>query len=119
MRRKALNFRTPDVKAKKEPEKNITKNQPQETVEATSTPRLTYAEQRERDKAKKRAAKKVAEAEAEVARLEAEQKAVEDKLAAGDASAEVLAEHAAATRRLENAMSVWELAVMDQESLND
>ena len=110
---------TPDVKTKKEPEKSITKNQPQETVEATSTPRLTYAEQRERDKAKKRAAKKVAEAEAEVARLEAEQKAVEDKLAAGDASAEVLAEHAAATRRLENAMSVWELAVMDQESLND
>ncbi len=110
---------TPEVKIKKEPEKPTASNQAQGGVEPTAAaPRLTYAEQRERDKAKKRAAKKVAEAEAEVARLEAEQKAIEDKLAAGDASAEVLAEHAAATRRLENAMSVWELAVMDQEALN-
>ena len=65
-----------------------------------------------------RAAKKVAAAEAEVARLEAEQKAIEDKIAAGDSSSDVLEAHSAATRRLENAMSVWELAVMEQEELN-
>lgn len=87
-------------------------------VQTPAAPKLTYAEQRERDKVKKRAAKKVAEAEAEIARLEAEQKAVEDRLAAGEASADVLEEHSSVTRRLENAMSIWELAVMDLESLN-
>lgn len=87
-------------------------------VQTPAAPKLTYAEQRERDKVKKRAAKKVAEAEAEIARLEAEQKAVEARLAAGEASADVLEEHSSVTRRLENAMSIWELAVMDLESLN-
>jgi ATP-binding cassette subfamily F protein 3 len=90
----------------------------QDNRDAVPTPRMSYAEQREREKAKKRAAKKVAEAEAEVARLEAEQKAIEDKIAAGDSSSDVLEAHSAATRRLENAMSVWELAVMEQEELN-
>ena len=90
----------------------------QHNRDAAPTPRMSDAEQREREKANKRAAKKVAEAEAEVARLEAEQKAIEDKIAAGDSSSDVLEAHSAATRRLENAMSVWELAVMEQEELN-
>lgn len=111
----------PEVKEKKAAQQeggNAGQQVKDQAASNNGQPRLTYAEQRERDKTKKRLAKKVAEAEAEVSRLEAEQKAVEDKLAAGDASAEVLEEHASATRRLENAMSVWELAVMDLEAFN-
>lgn len=107
----------PEAKEKKDKQGEKTA-QAVKDVQTPAAPKLTYAEQRERDKVKKRAAKKVAEAEAEIARLEAEQKAVEDRLAAGEASADVLEEHSSVTRRLENAMSIWELAVMDLESLN-
>ncbi|MDE5646298.1 MAG: ABC transporter ATP-binding protein, partial [Muribaculaceae bacterium] len=107
----------PEVKEKKD-KQGEKAAQAAKDAQTPAAPKLTYAEQRERDKVKKRAAKKVAEAEAEIARLEAEQKAVEARLAAGEVSADVLEEHSSVTRRLENAMSIWELAVMDLESLN-
>ena len=79
--------------------------------------RLNYAEQREREKAVKRAAKRVSEAEAEVSRREEEIAAIEAEMAAGRSDSEILERHAAATKELENAMSVWELAQMDLDSL--
>lgn len=79
--------------------------------------RLSYAEQREREKAVKRAAKRVAEAEAEVSRREEEIAAIEAEMAGGRSDSEILARHAAATKELENAMSVWELAQMELDSL--
>lgn len=80
-------------------------------------PRLSYAEQREREKARRAARKKVEAAEAEVSRLEAEVKAIEEEMNTGNVASEIFERHAAATKSLENAMSVWELAVMDAESL--
>ncbi len=80
--------------------------------------RLSYAEQREQSKLLKKAQKRVADAEAEIARLEAELKAIEDRIAAGQNSPEIYTEHADANKRLENAMSLWELASLDLESIS-
>jgi ATP-binding cassette subfamily F protein 3 len=81
--------------------------------------KINYFEQREHEKAIKRANKKVAEAEAEISRLEDEVKLVEAKIADGDVSTAVFDEHAAATRRLEDAMSLWELACQELEQLQN
>lgn len=81
--------------------------------------KINYFEQREHEKAIKRANKKVAEAEAEISRLEEEVKLVEAKIADGDVSTAVFDEHAAATRRLEDAMSLWELACQELEQLQN
>ena len=90
-------------------------------TEATPTPqeerKLSYAEQRERDKAVKRAARKVEEAEAEVARREQAVADIEARIAAGEVDPAVFEEHAQANKDLENAMSMWELATMDYESM--
>lgn len=75
----------------------------------------SYKEQREREKAAKRARKKVEEAECAVAEREEVLKAVEARIAEGENSPEIFQEHAQATKELENAMSVWELAVMEAE----
>ncbi len=81
-------------------------------------PRKSYAEQREHEKIVRKARKKVEEAEAEIARLEAEVKAIEDKLASGEvADADIYTRHAETNKALENAMSVWELASMELEEL--
>lgn len=85
---------------------------------ATTTRKPSYAEQRERDKVLRRARKRVEDAEAEIARLEQEVKSIEDRLASGeDAEADIYTRHAAATKDLENAMSVWELAAIELEEL--
>ncbi len=84
---------------------------------AEAAPRLSYAEQRERDKAVRRAAKKVEEAEAEVSRCEEALAAVEAEIAAGAVATEVFTRHADATKAVENAMSVWELAQMELDEL--
>ena len=82
-----------------------------------AAPRLSYAEQRERDKAIRRAEKKAKEAEEAVSQAEEAVKAIEEKINAGDVSPEIFAAHADATKALENAMSFWELAVMEADSL--
>lgn len=81
-----------------------------------STPKRSYAEQREHDKAARRLRKRVEEAEAAVSKQEEEVANIESKLAAGDTSAETLQAYEEARKRLENAMSVWELA---QSELDD
>ncbi|MCD8393409.1 MAG: ABC-F family ATP-binding cassette domain-containing protein [Bacteroidales bacterium] len=92
-------------------------NAPSESS-SPSPRRLSYAEQREQSKLLKKAQKRVADAEAEIARLEAELKAIEDRIAAGENSPEIYTEHADANKRLENAMSLWELASLDLESIS-
>lgn len=85
---------------------------------SSSKPRLSYAEQREREKIIRKARKKVEEAEAEIARLESELKSIEDELAANPSSdASIYTRHADTNKALENAMSVWELASMELEEL--
>lgn len=82
-----------------------------------SARKLTYAEQRERDKMLKRSAKKVEEAEAEISRIEAEIAATEAKIAAGEIGGDIFNTHAKLNRDLENAMSLWEIASQDHDEL--
>lgn len=90
-----------------------TSNQP------TQAPRrISYAEQREKQKQLKRLQKKVEDAEGEIARIEGEIAEIEQKLAEGDTNPELYTLHAQRTKQLENAMSVWELASMEVEEFN-
>lgn len=84
-----------------------------------SSAKLSYAEQRERDKAVKRAAKKVDEAEAMVGQREAELADIESRIAAGEVAPEIFEAHAAATKEVENAMSMWELAQLELDELKE
>lgn len=86
---------------------------------AKTAPRLSYAEQRERDKMVKRARRKVEEAEARVAELEQAVKDIETALADPAATSDpgIYDRHAATVKDLENAMSVWELATIELEEL--
>ncbi len=95
------------------PTSDQSKKQPEAQAPAR---RLSYAEQREQERLIKRLRKKVEEAESEVTRLESSVAEIEGRMAAGDCSSEILAQHAATTKNLENAMSLWELAVMDLDS---
>ena len=79
--------------------------------------KLSYAEQREHEKLVRKARRKVEDAEAEIARLEAEVKAIEEKFAAGETSDALYSAHAAATKNLENAMSMWELASIELDEI--
>ncbi len=104
-------------RAKSEP----TPTKPSVEAVAADSPKqqrkLSYAEQREHQKLIKRAQKKVEEAEAEIAKIEAEIADIEAKLAAGDTDQQLYTEHAGRTKALENAMSLWELASLDLDSL--
>lgn len=80
--------------------------------------RISYAEQREKQKQLKRLQKKVEEAEAEISRIEGEIAEIEQKLAAGDTNPELYTLHAQRTKQLENAISLWELASMDVDAFN-
>ena len=95
------------------------KPEPQQTAQAKPAPKLTYAEQREREKMLRRATRKVEEAEAAVGKAEEALAAVEARIAAGEVAPEVFAEHENATKGVENAMSVWELAQQELDSLKE
>ena len=82
-------------------------------------PKLSYAEQKAREKVVKKAEKRVKDAEAEITRLEILQKEIEEKIAAGDTSQATLDTYARAQKDLENGMSIWELATMELESLKN
>lgn len=79
---------------------------------------LSYAEQKERARMLAKAEKNVKTAESRIETLETRQKEIEEKLSSGDSSAEILEEYASIGKELENAMSVWELAQIELEELN-
>lgn len=93
----------------------VLSQQPKEEPE--KKPQLSYAEQREQQKMLKRARKKVEDAEAEIARLEAEIAGVEQQMTDGRTDNEIIEQHSVLNKKLENAMSVWELASEEFESL--
>lgn len=104
---------------KKQDAKAAPKAAAQPAQEQTQTARrISYAEQREKQKQLKRLQKKVEEAEAEISRIEGEIAEIEQKLAAGDTNPELYTLHAQRTKQLENAMSLWELASMDVDAFN-
>ena len=90
-----------------------------ETNETTSTnnAKMSYAEQREREKAIKRAEKRVKEAENEISNIENEIAEIEAKIAAGDIDNDIFNIHAEKNKKLENAMSLWELASIELEEI--
>ncbi len=79
--------------------------------------KLSYAEQKEREKMIRRAQKKVKDCEEQIASLEGEIAALEEKMSSGEFDADIYASHAAAQKKLDNAMSLWELASMELEEL--
>lgn len=85
--------------------------------ESAPAPKLTYAEQKARERMLKKAEKKVREAEEEISRLETVLKEIEEKISGGDTSAETFDGYAKAQKDLENGMSLWELATMELEEL--
>lgn len=95
---------------------------PETSAEKTSdkpSRKLSYAEQRERDKMLRRATKEVQSAEARIAQLEEEQKNVEQLIAGGDTSEATLQAYEKASKELENAMSLWELAQIELDELKE
>ncbi|MDE5725312.1 MAG: ABC transporter ATP-binding protein, partial [Duncaniella sp.] len=97
--------------------KNATTKNATDAVSPREQRKLSYAEQREREKFIRKARKKVEEAEAEVNRLEHEIAEIEEQISSGSTQSGIYERHAETTRRLENAMSVWELATIEYEDL--
>lgn len=80
---------------------------------------LSYAEQKEHDKIIRKLEKAVKQAEEEIAMLEQQQQELENKIAQGDASTETLNQYQASTIKLENAMSIWEIAQQDLDNFKN
>ena len=91
--------------------------QPSAATEAKTARKLSYAEQKEQERILRKAAKAVAEAEAEVERLENTLAEVEAAISAGASDEATLTKYTETRKALENAMSVWELATTEQETL--
>ena len=95
-----------------------TKTNKTEDKSAPISNKLSYAEQKEREKLIRKAEKEVEKYESEIAELEDKVKSIEDALSAGNAvDSSIYAEHAELQKRLENVMSLWELACEELESI--
>lgn len=121
-----LNLNRPVVKehpgktnAQAEPPQESVASDSRNDVENASPRKLSYAEQKENARLLSKAQKAVKNAEAEIERLETEQKEVEAKISSGDASPETLERYTEVQKNIENAMSVWELSQMELEELKD
>lgn len=84
---------------------------------AEEKPKTDWAAMKEKEKLRRKARKKVEDAEAEIARIEAEISALEERMNNGETDPELFQNHAGLQKKLENAMSVWELAGMELESM--
>lgn len=87
--------------------------------EVGKTGKQSYADRRQLEKLLKRAARRVEEAEAAVAAAEHTLAAVEAEIAAGVVDGDVFDRHAEASKAVENAMSVWELAQMEYDRMKN
>ena len=99
--------------------KNSGASEAEKTVSASPVEerKLSYAEQKERDRTIRRAAKKIEEAENKVSEAESTLAAIEEKIAAGASDSETLKEYDEAQKNLENMMSLWEVAQQDYDEL--
>lgn len=93
------------------------KNAPEAPAKQDSPKKLSYAEQKEKEKMLRKARKKVEDCEAEIAKMEQLVAEIEAKMSAGQYDETLYAQHADAQKKLDNAMSLWELASMELESL--
>ncbi|MDE6536147.1 MAG: ABC-F family ATP-binding cassette domain-containing protein [Muribaculaceae bacterium] len=82
--------------------------------------KLSYEEKKERDRTINRAEKKIKEAEGEISKIEGEIADLEEQLVSGaPQTPDVYDRHAALGKKLDNAMSVWEIASMELEELKE
>lgn len=80
--------------------------------------KMSYAEKKERDRMIKKAQRKVKDAEEDIAAIESEIKKIEELLASANTDDPAIYEnHSALQKKLENAMSVWEIATMELEEI--
>lgn len=90
----------------------------QENKQEQSSGKLSYAEQKEREKLIRKAEKEVAKHETEIAKLEGEIKIIEEQLATGESEdSSIYTKHAELQKSLENTMSMWELACEELETI--
>ena len=107
-----------ELERRNQPEKQTDKPAEKAADVPKTEKKLSYEEKKERDRAINRASKKVKEAEDEISRIEAEIAALEAALASGEPQTpDVYERHAALGKKLDNAMSLWELAGMELEEL--
>lgn len=99
--------------------KGVTKVAAVEAPTPKEVRKLSYAEQREREKMVKRAEKKVSEAEALIGAIEEEIAGIEKRISleGENVAPDIYELHSRRTKALENAMSEWELASMELEEL--
>lgn len=108
----------PKVQAKAVPAQNAPKQaETPKSPDAAAPRRLSYTEQRERNKMLARGKKKVEECEARIAEIEAEIAGIEARIAAGDVEGDIFTLHQTRHRDLETAMSLWEVASQELEDL--
>lgn len=88
-------------------------------TESKEQRRLSYAEQRQQEKLLKQGRRRVEQAEAEVTSLEEKMADIESQLSAGSTDPQLINSYTTTQKALENAMSVWELAVSELEQLTD
>ena len=117
-----LEMSQPKQREKQQPQQQLSKSPTAATAVKEEKPqsqaKLSYAEQKEREKILRKAQKKVADCEQEISRIEGEIKSIEDRLATGEAvDSSVYEQHSDLQKKLENAMSMWELASMELEEL--
>lgn len=97
-----------------------TKNEQKDTSSSSSLGKLSYAEQKEREKLIRKAEKEVAKYEEQIAVLEEKIKKIEDRLASGETvDSSVYTEHANLQKELENVMSMWEIACEELETIRN
>ena len=88
-------------------------------AESPKQGRLSYEEQKARERLIRKAQKSVAESEKTIADIEAEIAEIEQKLSSGEAvDPDIYQRHSDLQKKLENAMSVWELACMELEDIS-
>ncbi|MCH5216064.1 MAG: ABC-F family ATP-binding cassette domain-containing protein [Muribaculaceae bacterium] len=88
------------------------------TIETKEVRKLNYFEQKEREKAIKRAQKNVAIAEENISKIEQKLKEIENALSFSSADGSIYDNYSAVQKELENAMSIWELANIELDEIS-
>ena len=112
---------TPAKSAEKQPQlSKSTTVAAKAEAESPKQGRLSYEEQKARERLIRKAQKSVAESEKTIADIEAEIAEIEQKLSSGEAvDPDIYQRHSDLQKKLENAMSVWELACMELEEISN
>ncbi len=100
-------------------EKKDTANPQKEETPEKETRRISYTEQREREKMIRRAEKKLKDTENRISEIEAEISEIETKIAAGKIEGDIFDRHAALQKKLDYTMSEWELAGEELEQFKN